>query len=248
MVGSWIDDLGFKSITIRTDGESSIASLMRAVRQCREDGSHRMIEHPPPGDSQANGAAERAVGEVKGLIRTLRSALDKSLGCELPEAHPVFAFLIEHAGVLLSKHKVWANGKTSFEYLKGRKCSTPSCTFGERVMYLPARTAEDRTWNFGAYVGMRRKTNEHLVAGEDGVVVRARALRRVRPSERWNKDLLDRILGTPWAPVDGAREQPVPVSVPNRRLQVEWKYPPYQRYRQTQPDKCAEGASLVKPT
>ena len=56
-----------------------------------------------------------------------------------------------------------------------------------------------------------------LAAGEDGSVLRVRAVKRLPPSERWSKELIDRIKGTPWAPVDGAREQVPPVEIPREK-------------------------------
>ena len=225
-VAQWVDDLGHPSIVMRTDGEAAIKALMGAVRLCREVGSQTILENSPPGDSKANGAAERAVGEVKGLIRTLRVALDRRLNCTLPETHPIFTFLIEYAGVLISKFKVWDHGKTAWEFLRGRRCSTPVCEFGEKVIFLPAKTVASRDWQYGVYVGMMRKTNEFLVAGEDGAVVKARSIKRLSLSNRWSKEWVDRIKGTPWAPVDGVREKEVPAHIAVPRLAADAIVPP----------------------
>ena len=42
---------------------------------------------------------------------------------------------------------------------------------------------------------------------EDGVVVKSRALKRVQPNQRWNLDLIDRIWGSPWAPLTISHQQ-----------------------------------------
>ena len=46
-VARWIDDLGFRRVVCRTDGEGSIAKFMQAVRQCREPQSQTVWEHTP---------------------------------------------------------------------------------------------------------------------------------------------------------------------------------------------------------
>ena len=61
----WVDDLGFQKVTFKSDEEVSIAALITAIRRCREPGTQTIIEHSPVGESQSNGAAERAVGETK---------------------------------------------------------------------------------------------------------------------------------------------------------------------------------------
>ena len=76
------------------------------------------------------------------------------------------------------------------------------------------------------YVGMMRKTNEFLVAGEDGAVVKARSIKRLSLSSRWSKEWVDRIKGRPWAPVDGVREQEVPVEIAVPRLAADAIVPP----------------------
>ena len=75
-VAGWMDDLGFRKIIVKIDQESSVTALMKAARAAREVGSVTVLEHSPVGESQSNGAAERAVGEVKGMIRAIKVALD----------------------------------------------------------------------------------------------------------------------------------------------------------------------------
>ena len=61
-VAGWMDDLGFQKITVKTDQESSVTALMKAAKAARELGSVTVLEHSSVGESQSNGAAERAVG------------------------------------------------------------------------------------------------------------------------------------------------------------------------------------------
>ena len=64
-----------------------------------------MLEHSPVGGSQANGDAERAVQSVQGIARTLKEALEISIGAEVPMAHDVMTWLVEHAATILNLFK-----------------------------------------------------------------------------------------------------------------------------------------------
>ena len=89
----WIDDLGVAKVVMRCDQEASIESLFKAVRAARGEGSQSIIEHSAVAESQSNGAAERAVGEVKGMIRTMRAALERRLERRVNPAHIVFTWI-----------------------------------------------------------------------------------------------------------------------------------------------------------
>ena len=212
-VADWMDDLGSRKIVVKTDQESSVTALMKAVRAAREVGSVTVIEHSPVGESQSNGAAERAVGEVKGMIRTIKAALDRKFGGQVGDTHAILPWAIEHAAVLLSRHKIHKDGRTPYEAIRGKKASTPLCCFAEKVMFLPAKTAKERKWAYGIFVGLVRKSNEYVVTNTEGAAVKTRNMKRLPENQRWDADMVTRIQGTPWAPVDGVRERPVPVEI-----------------------------------
>ena len=62
-----------------------------------------------PGESQSNGAAERAVQLVEDQARTLKSALEDRLGRKVPEEHPVMHWLIRHASFVLTNYHYGAD-------------------------------------------------------------------------------------------------------------------------------------------
>jgi hypothetical protein len=111
----WIDDMGHKKVVLKADQEPAITAWGNAVRRHRQEETTTVPENSPVSESQANGAAEQAVKEVKGMIRTLKVGLDRKLGAVLPAGHPVFPFMVEYAGALITRHKVHEDGRTSFE-------------------------------------------------------------------------------------------------------------------------------------
>ena len=153
------------------------------------------------------------MGEVKGMIRTIKAALDRKFGGQVGDTHANLPWAIEHAAVLLSRHKIHKDGRTPYEAIRGKKASTPLCCFAEKVMFLPAKTAKERKWAYGIFVGLVRKSNEYVVTNTEGAAVKTRNMKRLPENQRWDADMVTRIQGTPWAPVDGVRERPVPVEI-----------------------------------
>ena len=74
MLAKWIDGLGRQEVTVRTDGEPSICELVRRVHKLRAEGT-TTDEISPPGDSAANGIAERAILTVGGPRENDKSRL-----------------------------------------------------------------------------------------------------------------------------------------------------------------------------
>ena len=61
---------------------------------------------------------------------------------------------------------------------------------------------------------MVRRSNEYVVVGEDGAAVKTREMRRGHEDQRWDKEMMDNIKGTPWAPIDGGKTRDLGIEVP----------------------------------
>ena len=70
------DMLGSSQVAIRSDGEPAVMQVAAAVRDARRAGSVTTLETSAPGDHAGNGLAERAVGLVGGMVRTLKNELE----------------------------------------------------------------------------------------------------------------------------------------------------------------------------
>ena len=79
LLAKWIDGLGCREVTVRTDGEPCICELIRRVRELRAEGTTTVDEVSPPGDSAGNGVAERAILTVGGLVRTTKAVLEENV-------------------------------------------------------------------------------------------------------------------------------------------------------------------------
>ena len=195
---SWIEEQGLKRIILKTDQEPAILAWAAEVKQERE--SETIPESSPVGDSASNGKIEAAVKEVRGMIKTLKSCLEDRIKEELPADAVILLWLIEYAGVNISRQKVHSDGKTSYEKLKGKKCSRSICEFGEKVLYMPlkpARETKDKLkYEYGIFVGIIPKSNEMCISTQDGVV-KARTIRRIPKEDRWCAEAVKGVKGTP---------------------------------------------------
>eukprot|EP00972_Heterocapsa_arctica_P071633 10582097-Heterocapsa_arctica.AAC.1 len=59
---------------------------------------------------------------------------------DIGSGHAVMTWLVEYSGVLITRHKVKPDGRTGFEAVRGKPASLSICGFGEKVLYLPAKT------------------------------------------------------------------------------------------------------------
>ena len=91
----WIDSLGHQSVILKTDQEPAIRAWARAVARYRDAAT--VPEICPVGDSQSNGVAEQAVGEVGKIIATLKHALMTNIKTEIGSGHAVMTWLVETA-------------------------------------------------------------------------------------------------------------------------------------------------------
>ena len=114
-------------------------------------------ETSTPGESQSNGAAERAVRMVQDHARTLKLCLEDRVGAKIPSTHPVLDWLVQYSAILLTKCQ--PNGedlKTGYERLHGEPANDRVPEFGEVVyLFVPARHRYkwDARWRVGVFLG-----------------------------------------------------------------------------------------------
>ena len=56
------------------------------------------------------------------------------------------------------------------------------------------------------------RAGEHFVGASEGVV-KSISLKKLTMGEAWRGDIIGDIKGTPWAPIDGVKEQEVSVAI-----------------------------------
>ena len=210
----FMDGLGYGKVVFKSDNEPSIVDLWGAIRIKRT--ADTVPENCPKGESQANGLAERAILELSGIARTLKVALERRIGVRLRATDAVIPWMIEHCGTLISRHKIGIDGLTPFERVKGKPNRKKMMEFGEVVLYMPVKSAIDKRrdklnpkFEQGVWLGIHGRSNEDLVGTEQGVV-RASVVKKVPEDERWCKESVMNIKGSPWKPrieVEGEEDE-----------------------------------------
>jgi len=135
MLAKWIDSLGSPTVTLRTDGEPSIREVARRAQELRTDGSTTVLEITSPGDSAGNGIAERRVGVIGGIVRTLKAETEERAPAGKEAGPRLVAWMVQHAA---HQANVCARGSDGFSPCrrwKGREFGTPLVGFAEKIWF-----------------------------------------------------------------------------------------------------------------
>ena len=73
MLVTFIDELGYKKIILKSDQEAAILNLKTAVK--REMNTRVVFEESPVGESKSLGSINVPIQVVQGQVRTLRDAI-----------------------------------------------------------------------------------------------------------------------------------------------------------------------------
>ena len=169
------------------------------------------------GDSNFNARVERAIQELGGLVRTLKSALESRIGQKIPLDHVVAPWVIKHAASVITRYVVRDCGNTSYKLIKGRRCHEPTADFWGMVLFKPPLTGAEKAhkeswkdrWIDGVYFGTLIRTSENLI-GTDKGVFKVNALRRRPLDERWCREEIDKAQGCPHKPVPRSESFRIP--------------------------------------
>lgn len=183
---------------MKSDQEPAIIALAREAKTA--SGIDIVIpECSLVGESQSNGTIERAVQSIEGQIRVMKDALEFNYETELDTRHPALTWLIHHAGFLISRFEIGADGRTAYHRWKGKPYRKELVELGETIHYKPAKEGGKASklaarWEDGIWLGVREVSNEIYVGAKNGVEV-VRDVRRRPLSERYDLDLLKAVTG-----------------------------------------------------
>ena len=163
--------LAYTRVIMKCDNEPALATLVKAASKIARTELQELQqlgqEHPTPYDSQANGAIESGVRNVRQDIRTMRGDLEDRLGVQIPINHPVMAWLVRHVGFVHTAFVKGRDGRTPWKGCEAgrtvRICITSQseCTGSFRLKALERNRAGTRAidgWRAYTWVTSMKRT------------------------------------------------------------------------------------------
>ena len=209
-----VDKLGYRKMVLKTDGEPALVAVQAAVAKNRDQDT--LCENPPAHDHQANGDAERAVGELKAQMGAVKIGLEARIQKEFDARWPIIEWMVSHAANLINCFLMGSDGKTAHYRVHHKFFKGVVMEMGEQIWARPVRenswTIKNKnpklklslksSWIEATWVGFDDSTHEHLVVvpGTMGPALRVRTVRTRPPSERWSAKAIEEIRATPDVP------------------------------------------------
>ena len=123
--------------------------------------------------------------------------------------------MVEHVSSIDRRAAVGEDGKTPLERTRGRRGRDHMAEIGESVLYIPlrgdigdkrkAKIEMDPRFRDGVFLGLTDRSEEILVHCSEGIR-KARTIRRKPEEERWQKEAVLGVQGTPLQPNPGVND------------------------------------------
>ena len=175
-----VAQLGHQELIMKSDGEPAIIALKEAAKNERSE--RIVIESSPVKEFKPNGAIEAAVQQVQGQFRTMKDALETSIGARLTPNSTISPWIVAHAARTINRYQVRTDGKTAYRRWKGKDFKREVAEIGESILYLKAGTQGKHKfvprWEKGIWLGVRDESSE-IIVGTDLGTVKARDFKRL---------------------------------------------------------------------
>jgi hypothetical protein len=125
-------------------------------------------------------------------------------------------WLVKHSGELISKYQLNRDGQTAYFKAFGKACKDVIVEIGEEVHYRVSDVdtgSLDGRWESGVWLGIRWKSMEHHIGTAAGVT-KSYTIERKPIEDRWSKEAIEAIVGTPWRPQPAPDDMTVPRVLP----------------------------------
>ena len=181
---------GYSKVVLKIDNEPAILKLLQeSLRDVRVKGIDKVMhENSPEYDPLANGNAEVGVKLVKGMVRTMRSGLERELGFRVHARHPLIAWLVRHVANTLTWVVKGQDGRTVYHRIRGKPFRTRLLTIGEqcrckmRSQEPFSASGDGRRFHVGTYVCVDRRTGQYMILVGDGIQYARTVMRLPEPN------------------------------------------------------------------
>jgi len=219
-------EIGYSGIPIivKSDQEPAMKAVVEEIARWRAP-AKTIMEQSPVGSSQSNGVIERAIQSYEGLLRTMKSGLETKWSAKIPDGHAIFSWMSEYCAFLLNRYEVSADGKTSYERMKGKKSKQQGLEIGEGLMFKKKRINQPKissVWEDGIYLGIKGMSGEIIVGTKDGVW-KTRTISRKPKEIRWCQSNIDMVGGVPWRTNADGEEEEADGAMPDKVITIETK-------------------------
>ena len=226
--GNYLRCLQRTKITLQTDQEEAIVSLMSKMPNELKGEIQLTLQKSPVGRSQSNGRAERAVRTIGGLTLAVLFEIQKTTGHRGTVDDPLLLWRVRHAGRFNDRYHVRQDSHlTAYHARCGKPYDGQITKFGASVLYMmPVKKSDkpkrlEHHWSYGVWVGRTEDSEEHIVLTSDGARI-ARTVHVLDEAVAKEKALWLHVCGVPWDPrkashPDGKKlqkVQPVPILLP----------------------------------
>ena len=154
---------------MKTDTEPAMVAFRNRVdKMCKAEVT---TESAVKGEKESNGLIEKAVMQIRGIIRTIERQMESITQEPRSDESPILPWLVEHAGCILSRSQKGRDGKTPFQKLHEKMPTQEFVPFVEKVLAKqvsadPMNRMNPR-YKFGIWLGMRSNCAECFIGNGD---------------------------------------------------------------------------------
>ncbi len=114
------------------------------------------------------------------------------MGRKIDAREKIVGFIPEYVAYLLNRLSQGEDGKVPYERIRGKKPTILGLEFGEKLLYKVKRGSKlekiNERWEYGIFLGVRRKSNELWIGTKDGIES-VRSVKRIPVEQRWGKSV-----------------------------------------------------------
>ncbi len=185
---------------LQCDNELTILPIAKPV--IRELGGLKLRRYPTY-SSQSLGTDERFHQSVLVQVRAFKLQVEQDYETKILTYHPLAPWLTRHSTWCLNRYVAHSDGQTSYQRRWLNTLKQPLCEVGETIMFrVPAAKKKSQrefeaNWHEGLWLGRETSSVEVLIGTSIGVF-KAKRVRRLPSSSKFNKQLLGKLKTVPW--------------------------------------------------
>ena len=198
-VARWLESLGDQRSILRSDGEPSITSVVRAVKKMAK--VDVVPETTAVGSHASMGGGEQIHDPLRGSFLAIKADHERRLKIKIEMKDCIVPWIIRHTAWLRTRYLEQKDKHSAYWHLKGTAYKGTVAKFGEKVMCkLPAQKRKGKfisQWVTGLWVGKAEINDTHMILTKNGAI-NLRTLHRLSLGSQWEPGFFKSCKGVPW--------------------------------------------------